>query len=59
MDSNRKFWNEQQKILRQALQNSNEYQKAIELFLNQHAMVHSAKMANSGLWSFEDELCRI
>jgi hypothetical protein len=31
-----------------------QHDKAIELFLSQHAMLHSAKMAQTDLWSFED-----
>lgn len=56
MNSNRKMWNEQQKILRSALLNVEDHQNAIEMLLNQHAMVHTAKMTQSELWSFEDEL---
>ena len=51
-----KLWNQQQKTLRHALLHSDDHQKAIELFLSQHAMVHSAAMAQSELWSFEDEI---
>jgi len=55
MDSNHKQWNEEQQKLKRALA-SNNIQKAIELFLIQHAMVHSEKMSHSKLWSFEDEI---
>jgi hypothetical protein len=34
----------------------NQHDKAIQLFLNQHAMLHSSKMAQTALWSFEDEV---
>jgi len=56
MDSNRKLWNSQQKVLRRALTSSDDRQKAVELFMNQHAMVHSAEMSKSKLYSFEDEV---
>jgi len=56
MESNRKHWNEQQQLLQRALQRPESHEQAIELFLKQHAMVHSAQMANSGLWSFEDDI---
>jgi hypothetical protein len=56
MDADRKLWNQGQKALRSAIERSGDHQKAIELFLSQHAMVHSAKMSESGLWSFEDEV---
>ena len=54
----RKTWNQQQKTLRAALTRSDDHQKAIELFLSQHAMLHAAAMSQSGLWSFADEIWR-
>jgi len=57
MDPNRKRWNEGHQKLNRALA-AGDRDKAIELFLNQHAMVHSAKMAKTGLWSFEDEILK-
>jgi hypothetical protein len=56
MDLNRKHWNEQHKLLRQALTAPGKHAMAIELFLRQHAMVHDAEMSNSGLYSFADEV---
>jgi hypothetical protein len=56
MDAHRKHWNEQQRILQQALHHPADYPKAIDLFLSQHAMLHAAEMSGSGLWSFEDEI---
>ena len=62
MDPNRKHWNENQQKLNRALREAlpwsatGQREQAIELFLQQHAMLHSAKMANTGLWSFEDEV---
>ncbi len=58
MDPHRKAWNQQQQRLRAALSHPQEHPEVIELFLGQHAMVHSAEMANDGSWSFEDELLR-
>ena len=55
-DPNRQFWNQQQNILRGVLFNSVEHKETISLLLNQHAMVHSAELTKSELWSFEDEL---
>jgi len=55
MDPNRKRWNEGHQKLNQALA-SGDRDTAIELFLRQHAMVHSSKMAKTGLWSYEDEV---
>jgi DinB superfamily len=56
MNPDRKFWNQQQQALRQELAHADSHHKAIELFLSQHAMVHSAEMSHAGLWSFEDEI---
>ena len=56
MKPNQKLWNQGQKALRQALLQPQDHQHGIELFLNQHAMVHAAAMSQSGLWSFEDQV---
>jgi hypothetical protein len=56
MDQNRKIWNDQQKSLRQALNNPVNHLQAIELFLSQHAMVHAVEMSDLGSWSFADEV---
>ena len=55
MDPNRKLWNDGHQRLTRLLAKGDRDQ-AIELFLNQHAMVHSAKISKSKLWSFEHEL---
>ncbi|MCL4559101.1 MAG: DinB family protein [Chloroflexi bacterium] len=56
MNSQRKFWNEQQQALRQVLLHTDHFSNAIELFLAQHAMVHSGRISPAALWSFEDEI---
>jgi hypothetical protein len=56
MDAERKLWNEQQKVLRQALYSGEDYPAAQQLFFQQHAMLHSAEMAGAGFWSYEDQL---
>ncbi len=56
MDQNRKFWNQQQQSLRKALSSPGGNQEAIRLFLDQHAMVHTAGISRPNLWSFEDEI---
>ncbi|NIS79816.1 MAG: DinB family protein, partial [Anaerolineales bacterium] len=56
MELNRKLWNRQQTKLRQLLSSSSQHPQAIELFMTQHAMVHSAKVDPSQGWSFEDEI---
>ncbi len=55
MDPHRKSWNQQQQALRQSLTRLDDPAGAIELFLSQHAMLHTAGMSRMGLYSFEDE----
>lgn len=55
MDTNRKQWNHGQQNLRRALLKQ-DHEEAIELFMTQHAMVHSSKVSKAKLWSFEDEI---
>ncbi|HKJ37802.1 MAG TPA: hypothetical protein VJ972_03430, partial [Anaerolineales bacterium] len=55
MEPNRKLWNNGQQKLRRTL-SANDYSKAIDQFLIQHAMVHRKKISRLGVWSFEDEL---
>jgi hypothetical protein len=56
MESYRKSWNKQQSELRRMLLNTDQHDKAIALFFSQHAMLHSAQIALSEPWSFEDEV---
>jgi hypothetical protein len=56
MDANHQFWNEQQLRLQRCLAHSDQHFEAVELTLRQHAMVHTAAVSRSGLWSFEDEI---
>jgi hypothetical protein len=56
IESLRKSLNKQQTGLRRMLSSSNQHDEAIALFLSQHAMLHSAKMAQAELWSFEDAI---
>ncbi len=56
MDPIRKHWNEQQQALRSTLANPEDQARAVKLFLSQHAMLHSAEMSQSGLFSFEDQV---
>jgi hypothetical protein len=56
MDANRQHWSQQQQLFRQCLFAKDRYEEAIRLFLLQHAMLHSAAMSESGIWSFEDEV---
>jgi hypothetical protein len=56
MDDIRKAWNKRQTRLRQMLSSREQFQEAVELFMMQHAMVHTAAVAQQGLPSFEDEV---
>lgn len=56
IESHRKFLNKQQTELRRMMMSFNQHDKVIQLFLSQHAMLHSAKMAQTEPWSFEDEV---
>jgi hypothetical protein len=56
MESYRKLCLKQQTELRRIMMGFSQHRVAIELFLNQHAMLHSAEMAQTEPWSFEDEL---
>jgi len=52
----RKYWNAQQQVLQRLLTEDKDHPRAIELFLSQHAVLHAAEMAQTGLPSFEDEI---
>jgi hypothetical protein len=56
VESYRKLCLKQQTELRRIMISSNQHDKAIQLFLNQHAMLHSQKVAQTETWSFEDEI---
>jgi hypothetical protein len=56
MTERQNLFNRQQDALRTALTESRDAQKAIGLFLTQHAMVHSAKTTQSTSPSLEDEI---
>jgi len=51
-----KLLNKQQTELRHVMMSFDQHDKAIQLFLRQHSMLHSFNMAQSELWSFEDEV---
>lgn len=56
MESWRKLCLERQTELRRIMMRFNQHDKAIQLFSSQHAMLHSAKMAQTEPWSFEDQV---
>jgi hypothetical protein len=55
-ESYRKLLNRQQTELRRIMTSFDQHGRAIQLFLRQHAMLHSARMAQTELWSFEDAI---
>jgi len=54
----RKLCLKQQTELRKIMLSPNQFDRAIQLCLNQHAMLHAKKMAQTEPWSFEDEIYR-
>lgn len=51
----RKLWTQNQDQLRKALGSKAHFTAAIELFLAQHAAVHTAEVSGGGNWSVHDE----
>jgi hypothetical protein len=56
IDTYRKTWNKDQKHFRSVLESHTQHEEAIRLFLIQHGVMHSAKVAPEAPWSFEDML---
>ena len=56
VESYRKLCLKQQTELRRVMMDISQHGVAIDLFLSQHAMLHSAEMAQTEPWSFEDEV---
>ena len=56
MIDNPKSLNTQQTVLRQALESGFDHEQAIQLCLQQHALLHSAKISSQRIWSWEDEI---
>lgn len=55
-DARRVLWNENQKALRLALTHPEQYGNGLELFREQHGMVHAAAVAGKSAPTFEDEV---
>lgn len=55
-DPKRTHWNQQQKILRNALEGSGDWKQARTLFLGQHAALHDSEMSGTSGHSFADEV---
>lgn len=56
MDSKKDLWESQQKVLRSILLEPGNFDEAIKLCLDQHAMVHVSEMSQINAITFEDEL---
>jgi uncharacterized damage-inducible protein DinB len=54
IDSYRRLCNHQQTVLRELLQNPSQFEQGMRLFFTQHAMMHSARVAEPPTWSYED-----
>lgn len=54
LESNRKLCLGQQTRLRELISGNHPHEEAIQLFLRQHAMLHSANVAEPEIWSYED-----
>ncbi|MFN8447756.1 MAG: hypothetical protein U0521_03945 [Anaerolineae bacterium] len=51
MNANRQLWNRQHQALQRALAHPDPHQEALDLFLSQHAMVHSPQpMSQAGAY---------
>lgn len=49
-------WNKRQRRLKPLLEAPEAFQEAVDLFLQQHSQMHTARMAGARSWSYEDEV---
>ncbi len=56
MDENRERWNQRHQRLVKALKRKEDHALAVELFLQQHAEMHSSALTPGLAWSMEDEV---
>lgn len=56
MEGPRADWNRRQRELRRLLESGEDHAAALDLFNRQHAQLHTASMAGTENWSYEDEL---
>ena len=56
METNRQYWSDQQQHFRRLLLHSDRHSEAIQAFLEQHAMLHTAALVPGSHWSFQDEI---
>jgi hypothetical protein len=55
MEERRKHWTEQQSELRKALSSAVNFAQGMQLFLEQHAVMHTAEISGGRFWSLHDE----
>ena len=56
IETNRKCLNKQQTELRRLMTDAGQFEAAMQLFFDQHASLHSARVSELDVWSFEDVL---
>lgn len=56
MSNERVLWNTRQKELKAIIAKPERHDSVIQIILAQHAVVHSARIAEPDAWSFEDEV---
>ena len=54
----RKEWTSQQTLLRKYVSSTVHFEKAIQVFLDQHAAVHTAGISGGHYWSLQDEVLK-
>ena len=56
IETNRKRLNQQQTELRRLMARPSKFDQAVQLFFDQHASLHAAKVSDAEFWSFEDAI---
>ena len=56
IDAARKAWNQRQKVFRETLNRGENYPQAVEMFFEQHGVVHAGEISDHRFFSFEDEV---
>ena len=54
IETNRKRVNKQQTELRRIMTTLGQFDEAMQMLTDQHTSLHSAKVSNADIWSFED-----
>lgn len=53
LDQKRREWNSQQKVIRSSLEKPVDFDRAIRMYLDHHAMLHDPLIGNGKIWSFD------